>query len=99
MKTIPPIADRLHEMVRRSNAELATQAALKAGLGLAFTFFTFGFVFWLSCFVGFFVAGVLKIPPWQFGVIVSGLFLIVASWSAWRRVDPLAGLRRLTDEE
>jgi hypothetical protein len=32
-------------------------------------------------------------------VILAGTFLVAAIWSAWRQVDPLAGLQRMTDQQ
>ena len=93
------VVDRLAQLVRRRNRELAFDAALKAGLGIVFSLLTFGCVFWFSWVLGFFFASQLNLHPWQFGAVVTGLFVIVATWSAWRRVDPLAGLQRLSDQQ
>lgn len=85
--------------MRRRNRELALDALLKAGLGLVFSLFTFGIVFWFSWVLGFFFGRQLDLHPWQFAAIVTGLFFSVATWSAWRRVDPLAGLKPLSDQQ
>lgn len=92
-------ADRLSRMVHRRNRELAFDAALKALLGIGFSLVTFGVLFWMGWFVGFFMARHLNLHAWQFGAIVTGLFFVVATWSAWRRVDPLAGLAPLSDRQ
>lgn len=95
---IPPrLIERLAEMVRRRNRELAVDAALKAGLGIVFSGLTFGVVFWFGWVAGFFFGRYLNLHAWQLGAIVAGTFFVVAAWSAWRRVDPLAGLEPLTD--
>ena len=99
MNRTEPIATRLRDLVRRHNRELAFDILLKASLGIIFSFFTFGFLFWAGWLCGWFVFGSFLLKPWQFGAFVAGLFFIVAVWSAWRRVDPLAGLQRMTDEQ
>jgi hypothetical protein len=99
MHTSPQLIERLAQLVHLRNRELASDAILKTGLGVVFSFVTFGLLFWLSWFVGFFVAHYLHLQAWQFGAILTGLFFVVATWSAWRRVDPLAGLKPLTDQQ
>lgn len=99
MKSNPQVAARLHDLVRRHNGSVAADAALKAALGIVFSFLTFGLVYWFGWFVGVFVARQVGLQAWQFGAIMTGLFLIVATWSAWRRVDPLAGVPRMTDRQ
>ncbi|MSQ93984.1 MAG: hypothetical protein EXR98_05440 [Gemmataceae bacterium] len=93
------LQDHLAEMVRRRNRELAFDAILKAGLGVVFSFFTFGFVFWFAWFVGFFFGRQMNLVPWQFAGMFTGVFFVAATWSAWRRIDPLAGLALLSDRE
>jgi hypothetical protein len=91
--------DHLTEMVRQRNRGLAFDAALKAGLGIGFAVVTFGILYWFGWFVGFFLARSLSLPAWQFSAIFTGLFFAVATVSAWRRVDPMAGLQPLSDRE
>jgi hypothetical protein len=93
------LIDRLTQVVRSHNRELAFDAGLKAFLGIVFSCITFGLLFWLGWFVGLFFASYLHLDAWQFGLILTGLFLVVATWSAWRRVDPLAGLQPLSDAQ
>jgi hypothetical protein len=99
MSNPPQIASRLREIVRRYNRELALDALLKALLGIAFSFLVFGLLFWGGWFVGIFFARSLNLHAWQFGAFLSGLFLVTALWSAWQRVDPLAGLQRLSEKQ
>jgi hypothetical protein len=99
MNGTPHIATRLQDLVLRYNRELALDAALKALLGVLFSFLVFGLLFWFGWFIGVFVARNFNLQAWQFGCLVSGLFLLAATWSAWRRVNPLAGLPRLTDRQ
>src|SRR6516164_9019113 len=93
------IATRLRDLGRRHNRELAFDILLKASLGIVFSFFTFGFLFWLGWLCSWFVFGSFHLKPWQFGALVAGLFFTVAVWSAWCQVDPLAGLQRMSDEQ
>jgi hypothetical protein len=99
MDSLPQVVDRISQMVNQRNRELAADAMWKAVLGIAFAAVTFGVLFWMSWFVGIFVAHYLSLRAWQFGAILTGLFLFVTTWSAWRRVDPLAGLKPLTDAQ
>ena len=99
MSASPQIADRLAELVRRRNRELLGDAALKAALGVGFSLLTFGFIYWGGWLFGFFVARGLGLAGWQFGLLAAALFFVAATFSAWRRVDPLADLQPLTDEQ
>jgi hypothetical protein len=99
MNISPQVGPRLHDLVRLCNRELAADATLKALTGVLFSCVTFGLVYWAGWFFGFFIARYLNLSAWQFGVVLAGLFLVVATWSAWRRVDPMAGLQRLSDRQ
>jgi hypothetical protein len=99
MNLSPQVVHRLNDLVRRHNREIAFQAALKGSLGIAFTLVTYGFIFWFGWFVGCLIASYLGLTAWQFGVILTSLFFVAATWSAWRRVDPLAGLKPLSDAQ
>jgi hypothetical protein len=99
MNISPQLVQRVGDLVRRHNRELAFDALLKGSMGIVFSLVTYGVLFWMGWFIGFFVARHLNLQPWQFGAMVAGLFLVVALWSAWQRVDPLAGLKRLSDRQ
>src|SRR6476620_6991396 len=99
MKAATPIVDQLRLVVGQRNRELALDAALKIGMGIVFSLLTFGFLFWLGVFVGFGVAGYLGLHAWQFAAIFPGIFFAAAVWSAWQRVNPLAGVKPMTDRE
>src|SRR5262245_32167814 len=99
MSASAPIVDQLQMVVKQRNRELASDAIIKIGLGIVFSLFTFGFVFWLGLFVGFGVAGYLGLTAWQFSAIFTGIFVVAAVWSAWQRVNPLAGVKPLTDQQ
>ena len=99
MNVAPNLADRLAELVRRRNRELLGDALLKAGFGVLFSFLTFGFVYWFGWFLGFFLWRALGMELWLFAAIFTSIFFVVAVWSAWRRVNPLHGVPRLTDQQ
>lgn len=99
MNATHTIAARLDELSRRHNRGLAFDAALKASLGLVFSLLTFGVVYWLGWCVGFFFAPYLSLQAWQFGLLVAAVFVAVATWSAWRNVNPLAGLQPMSEKE
>lgn len=86
------LVHRLTGIVHTRNRELLVDAGIKAALGIAFSFFTFGILYWFGWVLGFAFAYRLNLEAWQFGAIFSGTFFVAAIWSAWRRVDPLADL-------
>lgn len=94
------IASHLQDTVRAYNRGLAVDALGKSVLGVIFSFFTFGFVYACGWFAGLLFGRSLGLQPWQFAALASGLFFVVACWSAWQHVDPMAGLPpRLSDEQ
>lgn len=99
MKTEPKIAVSLQDLVRRYNREVTLDACMKAGLGLLFCLLTFGFVFWGAWLAAFCFARSFYLAEWQIALLVAGLFFIVAAASAWQRVDPLANVPRLTEQQ
>jgi hypothetical protein len=99
MKSSPQIAVAVEDLVRRYNREVTLDACMKAGLGLLFSLLTFGFVFWGGWLAAFCFARSLGIAEWHIALLVTGLFFIVAAWSAWQRVDPLANVPRLTQQQ
>jgi hypothetical protein len=86
-------------MVSRYDSDLLAKGAIKAVLGVVFSIMAFGLIFWCGWFFGFWLAASLGLESWQLGLLCSGLFLVVAIWSAWRRVNPLAGVPRMTDQQ
>jgi hypothetical protein len=99
MATKRPLVERLRRCIKLRNRELGIDAAIKAGLGVLFSLVTFGCVFWFSWVIGFAIAGYLGMRPWHLALGVTALFAMAATWSAWHRVNPLAGLQPLTDQE
>jgi len=91
-----PIAGRLLRRVRARNRELMTEMAVELGMGLLFTALTVGFLYWLLWFICLFLGGIRAAPLARW---MTALFMLVAAISAWRRVDPFAGLRPMTGAE
>src|SRR3984885_16213273 len=93
MNASAKLIQRLDEKVRRRDRELGLDAALKASLGVLFSFLTFGFLFWLGWFAALMTGAhrLLDLDAWEFGAIVTLIFFVAATWSAWRPVDTLAG--------
>jgi hypothetical protein len=85
--------------VARHNRQLTVDALLKVIIGSAFSLIVFGFLFVFGWFIGGFFGSFIGLYAWQFGAVFAGLFLVVAMRSAWLRVDPLSGLRPLTNAE
>jgi hypothetical protein len=99
MKNTAQVVGRLTEVIRAHNREVRFEALLKASLGVIFSLVTFGFVFWVGWVAGFFFANYIGLDAAQFALFLTLMFLIVATWSAWRRVDPLAGLEPLSEQQ
>lgn len=99
MSASSKLVERINDLVRARNRELATDAALNGAFGVGFCAITFGMLYGFGWVLGFMFARSVDLEAWQFGLLVSGLFFSVAVWSAWRRVDPLEGLRPLSDQQ
>jgi hypothetical protein len=93
-----PIASRIEELVREHGRKLRTDILIRVVSGIAFSILTFGFVYCFFWMFGCVVAYQLGLAQWQFATLATALFFVVAVWSAWRRVDPLAAVRPLTPE-
>jgi hypothetical protein len=94
-----PIASRIEELVRKHHHDLRTDILIRVVTGIVFSLLTFGFVYWFFWLFGFMAAYHLGFEPWQLAASVTAFFFVVATWSAWRRVDPLAAIRPLTVKE
>jgi len=81
------------------NRELAFEALVGAIMGLLVTAFIFGAIAGLAWLATFFIGTPLGLDRSAFALGVAALFLLVAVVSAWRRVDPLAGLTPMTDRQ
>jgi hypothetical protein len=99
MKDADPIVDRLRELVRLHRKELAGDILFRVGLGLVFSLLTFGFIFWVAVVFGWFVAYQIGVSVWTFAWAVTAVFFVVAVFSAFARVNPLAGVGRLTEKQ
>ena len=88
--------ERLLAYVDERNAQLTTDAALQAGMGLGFCVLTFGGFWWVAWLLfGSFRHGFSSPLP----LTVTAIYAAVATWSAWRGVNPYDNLRPLTNAE
>lgn len=89
-------SDRLQAFIARRNQGHLEDAAMKGGLGLAFSLVTFGGFWWIA----WLMFGTYK-QGWSSPIPLAlvALYLGVATWSAWRGVDPHRDLRPLTAGE
>jgi len=80
----------IESIIRNHNADARTEAWTKLVLGAVFTLF-FSFMIWGVSFfmLLLFVGGKAVISG---SLLITAIFLGVTVWSAWKRVDPLAGL-------
>jgi hypothetical protein len=99
MNISPQLIDRIADLVRRRNRELAFDAVLRAGFGILFSCLSFAFVFWVGWYTGITLAPLVDIDAWLFGAVGAGFFIVVMTWLAWRRVDPFPGFEPLTKEQ
>jgi len=90
---VSQVAENLQRFLDTRNGGLASDALLKGGMGLAFSCATFGGFWWIAWLIlGSWKKGLFD--PLPLGVTL--VYVAVASWSAWRGVDPLANLTPLT---
>jgi hypothetical protein len=92
------IRSRLLRQVQSRNGELQIEAAIEAGLGILFTALTAGVVFCLAWFVCF-LSGARRVPAINISLLVTGIFVLVGTISAWRHVDPFAGLKPMSEAQ
>jgi|GEM_PF-1908307 len=93
------IAERLRRRVRKHNRERTLAAFGEAALGLVFSAVIFGLFY---CFAWF----IALLMGWGFGrsgrlfpLLATAVYFLVSLISAWREVNPFAGLKPLTDAE
>ncbi len=92
------IANRLLKRVRARNRELALQATIEAAMGAFFTALTAGVLFCIAWFVGVSIGGG-RFPASAVALGVTVIFVLVSMISAWRHVDPFAGLKPMSNAD
>ncbi len=90
--------EQIRQLVAERNHQLGVEAAVEAGLGLLFSAIVFGGVFWTTWLIFFFVFFSTQRAT-LIAAIVTGVFAAVSTISAWRRVNPFAGVAPLTGAE
>ena len=83
-------------VVDEKNRSLALDGRMRIGLGVMLSGFMFFVVFLTGC-----VVAMLLLPGRMisFPLAFTLVFMAAAIWSAWREVDPLAALPRLTEAD
>lgn len=90
------MSERVRTFVETRNGELATDALLQGGMGLAFSLVTFGGFWWIAwLLLGSLEQGLFA--PLPLGV--TAIYVGVSTWSAWRGVEPYDDLTPLTRGE
>ena len=74
------------------------EATIELAMGILFTALTSGVVFCVAWFVCISIAGG-RFPAALLALGVTGLFFLVSVVSAWRHVDPFAGLKPMSDAD
>ncbi|MFK7959350.1 MAG: hypothetical protein AB8G96_02405 [Phycisphaerales bacterium] len=77
--------------IAEENRDVTLDAWVTPGTGVAFTVLTFGFVFVLTWMLAFLLGGGRHSEA-GVAATITGVFFAVGTYSAWRRVDPLANL-------
>jgi hypothetical protein len=92
------IASRLLRRIKARNHELMVEIAIEAALGILFTVLTSVAVFAIAWFVGFSIGG-FRFSASTVALGVTAIYLLVSVISAWRNVDPFAGLAPMSDAD
>ncbi|MCZ6836142.1 MAG: hypothetical protein O7G85_10245 [Planctomycetota bacterium] len=85
---------RIGQLVVSRNRELWFEALVDLCMGALFCLITFGVLYLLMWYYVSFVWGYQWPAP-----VITGTIFLASCWSAWRSVDPLEGLRNLSDTE
>lgn len=80
----------LARLIHQHNLAILGEAAIALGVGLITCVIVFGGVFWLAWLTFMFALqdfqiGSAATTAW----IITGVFALVSTWSAWRRLDPI----------
>ncbi|MFN0198995.1 MAG: hypothetical protein ACKVT0_19785 [Planctomycetaceae bacterium] len=89
------VVRRLQRQVAARNQELTTEIVIDLAMGVFVTALTSGVVFALSWFLAFWLGGV-RVPAVMIAAGVTAIVLLVGVVSAWRQVNPLAGLKPMS---
>ena len=92
------VAGRLLHRIRARNHELVVEILIEAVLGILFTVLTSVAVFGIAWFVGKSIGG-FRFSAATVALGVTAVYLLVSTISAWRNVDPFAGLVPMSDAD
>lgn len=93
------VVQYIQQAVAARNRELAIEAVIEAALGVLFCALVFGGVYVIAWFALMFMISFDASRASQYALGLTAIYATVATFSAWRRVDPLANVRRLSDVE
>ncbi|VAX41818.1 hypothetical protein MNBD_PLANCTO02-158 [hydrothermal vent metagenome] len=97
------IAKRIRRLIEDKNRLFLADVLIQLGTGMLFSFLIYGFLFMLALFLSGVSISVFDkksgLSPVSIAMIVVGLYFAVATWSAWRRVDPFRGVKKMTDRQ
>jgi hypothetical protein len=89
------VVRRLQRQVAARNKELTTEIVIDLAMGVFVTSLTAGGVFAFSWFLAVWLGGV-RVPAVPIAAGVTAIVLLVGVVSAWREVNPLAGLKPMS---
>jgi hypothetical protein len=92
------VAGRLLRRIQARNQELIVEILIEAVLGILFTALTSIAVFGIAWFVGKSIGG-FRFSAATVALGVTAIYLFVSTISAWRNVDPFAGLAPMSDAD
>lgn len=98
MAADPRVAGRLLRHVQAYNRKLMLEATIDAVMGILFTTITSGVVFCIAWFVCISLGG-RRFPASTVALCATGIYFLVSAISAWRHVDPFAGLKPMSEAE
>jgi hypothetical protein len=90
------LTGRLLRTIKARNRQLKVDITVDALMGILFTALTTGVVYAIAWFLILVLAGGL-VSAATGALWVTGIFLVVSLVSAWRQVDPFAGLKPMSD--
>jgi len=89
----------LNRLIAKENRRILGEAAVTFMVGLGTSVVVYGGVFWLTYLVSWFIGPLRALAPFNVALAVTGLFILISLWSAWRRHDPMHGVEAIDDDQ
>ena len=101
------VSGRITYIIQEKNKLIFADVLIQLGMGLLFSFLIYGFLFMLFLMISIVMFtnflgpnGInLGLPPLYLAMLGVAIFYAVATWSAYSRVDPFRGMKKLTDKQ